>query len=195
MDFGPRVTCILCWLDSVTTSSSVNFRPTLASTSLSPLLLCLPLFSFFKGFSFSASLLGFCFYPLFSLHVLMGNLILFYFVHLVFVFFRAASIVYGSSQASGQTGAAVGSLRHSHTRSEPCLWPTPQLTAMLDPLPTELVQGLNPHPHGYQLGLFLLHHDGNSLILFYDLCFYQYTEDSPISISFFFFFFWSFVLF
>ena len=35
-------------------------------------------------------------------------------------------------------------LVYSNTRSEPCLWPTPQITAMLDPQPTERGQGLNP---------------------------------------------------
>ena len=60
---------------------------------------------------------------------------------------------YGSSQAGGRTGATVASLGHSHrnTGSEPCLRPTPQLMAMLDPRLTERGQGLNPNPHGYQL--------------------------------------------
>ena len=34
--------------------------------------------------------------------------------------------------------------------------------AVLDPSPTEQVQGLNPHPHGYELDLFMLHHSENS---------------------------------
>ena len=34
--------------------------------------------------------------------------------------------------------------------------------AMPNPRPTELSQGLNPHPHEYQSDLFQLHHDGNS---------------------------------
>ena len=49
--------------------------------------------------------------------------------------FRAAPVAYGSSWARGQIGAAAASLHHSHsnTRSEPCLQPTPQFRAMLDP--------------------------------------------------------------
>ena len=46
----------------------------------------------------------------------------------------AAPVAYGF-QARGPTGAAAKGLRHSHSNagSEPRLWPTPQLTAMLDP--------------------------------------------------------------
>ena len=51
-------------------------------------------------------------------------------------------------------------------RSESCLQPTPQLIAMLDPWPTEWDQWSNPHPHGYQLDSFLLHHKGNYIFLF-----------------------------
>ena len=58
---------------------------------------------------------------------------------------------YGSSLARGRIGATAASLHHSHsnTGSEPCLQPTPQLTATLDPYTTEQGQGSNPHPHGY----------------------------------------------
>ena len=38
---------------------------------------------------------------------------------------------------------------------------------MLDPWPTQLVQGLNPHPHGYQSDFFLLCHNGNSISAFF----------------------------
>ena len=37
---------------------------------------------------------------------------------------------------------------HSNAGSEPCLQPTPQLTATPDRQPTEQGQGLNPQPHG-----------------------------------------------
>ena len=49
--------------------------------------------------------------------------------------FKAATAAYGGSQARGLIGAATGSLYHSHSnaRSKPCLRPTPQLTATLDP--------------------------------------------------------------
>ena len=63
--------------------------------------------------------------------------------------FRAARMAYGSSQARGQIRAIAAGLcqSHSNARSEPCL--QPQLTATLDPQPTEQGQGSNPHPHGY----------------------------------------------
>ena len=62
-------------------------------------------------------------------------------------------MAYGGSQARGQIEAVAAGLCHSHRNkgSDPCLLPTPQLTAMLDPLPTEQGQGLNPHPHEYLL--------------------------------------------
>ena len=51
------------------------------------------------------------------------------------VFSRAAPMAYGGSQARGLIGAVATSRCHSHSNvgSEPCLQPTPQLTAMLDP--------------------------------------------------------------
>ena len=51
-----------------------------------------------------------------------------------FFLFRPTLKAYGSSQARGQIGATAVSLHHSHshTRTEPCLHPTPQLTAMPD---------------------------------------------------------------
>ena len=52
-----------------------------------------------------------------------------------FLLFRAAPAADGSSQVRGPIGAVAASLRHSHSNvgSEPCLWPTPQLTATPDP--------------------------------------------------------------
>ena len=60
-----------------------------------------------------------------------------------FLIFRATPEAYGSSQATGQIGAVAAGLRHSHSnaRSEPHLWPTPQLMAMPDPQSTEQGQG------------------------------------------------------
>ena len=55
------------------------------------------------------------------------------YVTFVFFFFRAAPDTYGGSQARGRIGATAAGLRHSHIKSEPCLRPTPQLKAMLDP--------------------------------------------------------------
>ena len=51
------------------------------------------------------------------------------------LFFRAAPTAYGCSQPRGPIGAIAVGLHHSHshTRSEPCLQPTPQLMVMLDP--------------------------------------------------------------
>ena len=58
------------------------------------------------------------------------------YIHILsFVFFRAAPVAYGDSQARGLIGAVAASLRHSHSnvRSEPPLCPTPQLTATPGP--------------------------------------------------------------
>ena len=77
---------------------------------------------------------------------------LFYLLYsfLVFAFSRAAPVAYGGAQARGPIGAVAASLRHSHSNrgSEPHLRPTPQLTATLDPQPTEQGQGLNLQLHG-----------------------------------------------
>ena len=56
----------------------------------------------------------------------------------------------GGSQARGPVGAVAASLCQSHSNagSKPSLQPTPQLTAMPDPYPTEQVQGSNLQPHG-----------------------------------------------
>ena len=52
-----------------------------------------------------------------------------------FLLFRAVPTAYGGSQARGRIRATPAGLPHSHcnSRSEPCLQPTPQLTAMPDP--------------------------------------------------------------
>ena len=73
-------------------------------------------------------------------------------------FFRAAPAAQGSSQARGQIRATAARLHHGHsiTGSQPHLQPMPQLLA------TERGQGSNPHPPGYELGLLLLSHSGNS---------------------------------
>ena len=87
-----------------------------------------------------------------------------------YLLFRADLAAYGGCQARGRIGATAAGLRHSHShssaRSELRLRPTPQLTAMLDPWPTERGQGSNPHPHGYQSDWFPLHHEANSTIIF-----------------------------
>ena len=63
---------------------------------------------------------------------------------------EAAPAAYGDSQARGLIGAVATGLRHSHSNagSELHLQPTPQLTATLDPRPTEQGHGPNPQPHG-----------------------------------------------
>ena len=55
---------------------------------------------------------------------------------LFFFFFRTTPSAYGGSQARGRIGATAAGLHHSHSnaRPEPCLQPTPQLVAMLNPL-------------------------------------------------------------
>ena len=52
-----------------------------------------------------------------------------------FVFFRAVSMAYGSSQVRGPIRAVAASLYHSHSNmgSKLCMRPTPQPTATLDP--------------------------------------------------------------
>ena len=59
-------------------------------------------------------------------------------IYLVLLF-RATPVAYGGSQARGPTGPVAAGLSHSHSNagSEPHLPPTPQLTAMPDPEPTE----------------------------------------------------------
>ena len=66
-----------------------------------------------------------------------------------FIFSRASPVAYGGSQARGPIGAVAVSLHQSHSNAgyEPCLQPTPQLTAMPDPQPAEQGQGSNPQPH------------------------------------------------
>ena len=53
--------------------------------------------------------------------------------------FRATPMAHGPSQARVWIGTTAACLhhRHSNIRSEPCLQPTLQLMAMLDPWPTE----------------------------------------------------------
>jgi len=100
---------------------------------LQPLPFFLPSFLFF----FLLSFLFFSFF-LFSLSLSL-------------CLFRASTTACANSQARGQIGATAARLRHSHsnTGSEPYLRPTPQLSAMLDPWPTDWGQGSNSHPHGY----------------------------------------------
>ena len=56
-----------------------------------------------------------------------------------FFFFRAALMAHGGSQATGTVGTVATSLcqSHSNARSKQRLRPIPQLTATLDPQPTE----------------------------------------------------------
>jgi len=57
----------------------------------------------------------------------------FCFLGFFFIFFRAAPVAHGSSLARGRVGAVAAGLHHSHAGSEPCLRPTPQLSATPDP--------------------------------------------------------------
>ena len=54
---------------------------------------------------------------------------------LLFVFFRAAPMACGGSQARGRTGAGAASLHHSHSNSGSKLQlrPVPKFVVMLDP--------------------------------------------------------------
>jgi len=60
---------------------------------------------------------------------------LFLFILCLFAISWAAPAAYGDSQARGRIGAVAAGLRQSHSNagSEPCLQPTPQLTATPDP--------------------------------------------------------------
>ena len=74
----------------------------------------------------------------------------------VFLFFLGPHLRHMEvPRVRGWIGAVAAGLHHSHSNvgSEQHLWPTPQLTARLNPWPTEWGQGLNLHPHGYLLGL------------------------------------------
>ena len=64
----------------------------------------------------------------------LRKLVFFWFF--VFLLVRASHVAYGSFQARGQIGAVAAGHSHSNLGSEPCLWPTPQLTAtpILSPL-------------------------------------------------------------
>ena len=100
--------------------------------------------------------------PVFCSRFLLVNfsfqLLWFFKFYFLFLVFRAAPVAHGSSQVWGQIGATAASLYHSHSsaRSEQCLQPTPQLTAMPHPQPTL-------HPLEYQWDLFLLCPNRNSL--------------------------------
>ena len=67
-------------------------------------------------------------------HSLFVDFIFFFYCYLL-IFFRAAPVAYGRTQARGPNGAEAASLNHSYsnTRSEPRLQPTQQLMAIPDP--------------------------------------------------------------
>ena len=91
-----------------------------------------------------------------SLHHVPPHNLTFILLHLIFLkitppllLFRVAPMADGSSQAKRQIAAAAAGLHHSNEGFEPHLQPTPQVTATLDPQPTEQGQGSNLHPHRY----------------------------------------------
>ena len=83
------------------------------------------------------------------MNILYGTALIFFFF-CPFAIYLAAPAKYGGSQARGRIRAVAPGLRqsHSNTGTEPHLQPTPQLTAMPDPQPTERGQGVNLCPHG-----------------------------------------------
>ena len=96
--------------------------------------------------------------------MLLHCIFFFFFFFFFFCLFRTALEAYRNSQARGSN------------RSCSC-WPIPQpqqcsiwatsemyTTAHNTGSPTEWGQGLNPHPRGYSLDFFLLHHNVNSLL-------------------------------
>ena len=78
-----------------------------------------------------------------------GTLRVFSIFFFFYLLFRAAHTAYGGSQPRSWFGATAAGLCHSrsNTGSKPHLQPTPQLTAMPDPQPTERGQRLNLHSH------------------------------------------------
>ena len=70
-----------------------------------------------------------------SLQSFVLSVCLFVCLFCLFAISWVAPMAYGGSQARGRIGAIAASLRQSHSNvgSEPCLRPTPQLTATLDP--------------------------------------------------------------
>ena len=63
---------------------------------------------------------------------------------LFFLLSRASPAAYRSSQARCRIGAVATTQSNSNARSQPCLLPTPQLTAMPDPLTHWARPGLEP---------------------------------------------------
>ena len=130
------------WVPLLVSSICVSYLPHSHPTVKAPFFLpCLALsfppflFSYLPSLAFLSLLLfGF------GLEFLVGW----------FCLFRAAVAAHGSSQARDWIGATAASLHPSpsHAGSEPQLWPTLQLTAMLNPGPSEQGQASNPCHHG-----------------------------------------------
>ena len=80
----------------------------------------------------------------FSISLSRGSFLFLFFFF--FCLFRVAPAAYGGSQARGRIRAIYTGLSHSHSKtgSKQCLWPTPQLTAMLDPLTHWARPGIEP---------------------------------------------------
>ena len=73
--------------------------------------------------------------PLCSVETHDGIIVVTFVPAFYFILFLVYPMAYGSSQARGRIGAAAAGLHHSHsnTKPKPCLQPTPQPMAMLDP--------------------------------------------------------------
>ena len=94
-----------------------------------------------------------------------GNSLAVWFFFFLFLFaFRVTSAVYEISQARAWIRATAACLHHSHNNvgANMCLQPTLHHEATPDPWPTEQGQVSNLHPHGYELDLFPLCHNGNA---------------------------------
>ena len=68
-----------------------------------------------------------------SLQSFVLSVCLFVCLFCLFAISWAAPMAYGGSQARSRIRAVAAGLSHSNVGSEPCLRPTPQLTATLDP--------------------------------------------------------------
>ena len=71
----------------------------------------------------------------------------FFFLFLLFV--KSTPAAYASFWARGQKQSCSQQVHHGNTGCKSHPWPTLQLAATPDPLPTAQGQGLKPHPQGY----------------------------------------------
>ena len=109
----------------------------------------------------------------------------FLFVCLFVLLFRAACVAYGSSWVRGQIRAAATSLQHSHGNAGSTLhlWPTQQLSAMLDPLTHWARPGIEPKSSWVLVGFVTTEpqwEHWNALVLFTKGLWKKYSSEVDI---------------